>query len=66
MQKTQIAAWIKSSLGDEIVRMEVDEYPLTTARGEKVEPDVYVELRNGVKIAVEYQHSPGAEKRPTA
>lgn len=58
--KHRVANWMKSRLGDEIVRCEIDEYRLWTEdRRQSVEPDVYVEMSNGVRIAVEYQHSPG-------
>ena len=40
--------------------LKVDEYPLTTPNGQVVEPDVYAELTNGRKIAIEYQASPGS------
>lgn len=57
--KHAIAEWIHHQLNDLIERFEIDEYPITCADGTVLEPDVYVALRSGVQIAVEYQHSPG-------
>lgn len=57
--KHAIAHWLRDVLGEQLLRLEVDEHQLRTAAGVVVEPDVYAELVSGAKIAVEYQASPG-------
>lgn len=58
--KIVLATWLRAQAGAEMIRLEVDSLRLVTRRGQVVKPDVYAELSNGVRIAIEYQYSPGS------
>lgn len=63
--KQMIADWIGQRAAGHVVAMYVDEHRVSTRRGD-FEPDVYVELDTGARIAVEVQFSPGDLSRLVA
>ena len=56
--KHELAHWLGQQLGSRLLALYRDEHRVTTTRG-TFEPDVYAEAEGDVRIAVEYQHSPG-------
>jgi Competence protein CoiA-like family len=56
--KHAFLAWMERQLRDRIAERHLDEHQVVTPQG-TFEPDIYVVLDTGVRIAVEYQHSPG-------
>lgn len=56
--KHAFLAWMERQLGDRIVERYLDEHQVVAPQG-AFEPDIYMVLDTGVRIAVEYQHSPG-------
>lgn len=56
--KHHLASWLQDCLGPQLTRLEVDTHQVVTPTG-RFQPDVYAELESGVRIAIEYQYSPG-------
>lgn len=56
--KHELASWLEQQLGSRLTILFCDEHQVWTSEG-TFEPDVYAEAEGGVRIAVEYQHSPG-------
>lgn len=56
--KNDLADWLAARAGDQLTLLRRDEHRVRTPYG-VFEPDVYAELRDGPRIAIEYQHSVG-------